>query len=79
MFFSSDDRGDTDGAEGGGLPPSEQVQVVVVTGRRLAALLSPEDAGGVDDAAVQHRAGHECCKENTSYFTCVLEASSNQT
>lgn len=38
---------------------SEAVQVVVQTGSLLAALPAPQDAGGVDDAAVQHRARHE--------------------
>lgn len=45
------------------LPLSEVVQVVVVTGSGFAALLAPVEAGCVDDTAVQHRAGHECCKD----------------
>ena len=40
-------------------PLSEAVQVVVETGSVFAALFSPQDTGGVDDTAVQHRAGHE--------------------
>lgn len=42
-------------------PLSEAVQVVVETGSLLAALFAPQDAGGVDDAAVQHWARHERC------------------
>lgn len=40
-------------------PLSEVVQVVVMTGSLPVALPAPQDACGVDDAAVQHRAGHE--------------------
>lgn len=35
-------------------PLSEVVQVVVETGSLLAALVTPQDAGLVDDAAVQN-------------------------
>lgn len=44
-------------------PLSEAVQVVVETGSLLATLFSPQDAGGVDDAAVQHGARHERCTQ----------------
>lgn len=43
------------------VPLSELVQVVVETGSLFAAFLTPQDAGGVNDATVQNRARQERC------------------
>lgn len=58
----------------------EAIQVVVETGSVLVALLPPQDAGGVDDTAVQNRAGHERCKEtNISHFSLLVAPLFTQT
>ncbi len=49
------------------LPLSEAVQVVVEAGSLLATLFPPQDAGGVDDTAIQHRARHECYKHTHTH------------
>lgn len=45
------------------VPLSEVVQVVVETGSLLSAFLTPQDAGRVDDATIQNRAGQKRCTD----------------